>query len=68
MKYFRLLDKKHKGTIVRTEGKHHERYYPDRGWVRSGILMSYFWPDDELYDYYEEISEEEALKAITQSH
>lgn len=68
MKYFRLLDKEHRGIIVRAKGESQQKYIPGRGWVESGVLLRYLWPDDELYDYYEEISEEEALKAITQSH
>lgn len=64
MKYYRLLDHEHKGTIVRAEGRVYEEHVPQKGWVRSGILIHYFWPDSDTYGMCEEISETEALSSI----
>lgn len=64
MKYYRLEDPNHKGTIVRAEGNIQEEYVPKKGWVRSGLLLHYFWPESDTYDQFEEISEAEALAAI----
>lgn len=61
MIYYRLLDPKRKGTVVRTEGRSQQEFIPGRGWIESGELMQYFWPDSETYDCLEEISESEAL-------
>jgi len=63
-KYFRLTDKKNKDTIVKAEGRIQHQFIPGSGWVRSGILLEYQWPESPLYGYYETIPESEALKAI----
>jgi len=64
MRYFKLTDKANKGMILRAEGNYVESYRKERGWVRDGIMIRYTFPESETYDMYEEISEEEALKAI----
>lgn len=64
MKYYVLKDREHKGTIVRSEGGKSYKYDKERGWVRSGIMSQYFFPDSPVYESYEEISEEEANKII----
>jgi hypothetical protein len=64
MRYYRLLDPKHKGTIVRGAGKIQEQFFPGKGWLRSGILLHYFSPESDTYDMYEEISEADALASI----
>ena len=64
MKYYKLLDPKNKGKIARAEGRNQEEYVPRKGWVPSGILLHYFWPESDTYDQFEEISEAEALAAI----
>lgn len=64
MKYYKLLDWKNSGTIVRAQGRSQQRYVKDKGWVESGILMEYFCDESPLYDSYEIITEEEALKLI----
>ena len=66
MRYFRLLDKEHEGIIVKAEGRLQYEFDPSAGWVRSGILSDYFCDWDPLYDMYEEISEEEALRITEQ--
>ncbi|MCL2531579.1 MAG: hypothetical protein FWE40_05430 [Oscillospiraceae bacterium] len=59
--YVRLLSKEHKGIIVRCVGRKQYQYDAKNGWVPSGILLAYFWPDDPYYEMYEEITEQEAL-------
>lgn len=64
MIYFRLLDPKHENIIVRSEGAIRHQFIHGRGWVRSGIMYDYFSSASPVFDEYEEITEEEALKAI----
>jgi len=64
--YYRLLDAAHDGVIVKTDGRLHYEYDPVKGWVRSGILLHYEWPESETYGMYEEITEAQANKAINQ--
>ncbi len=65
MKYYRLEDNENRGTIVRTEGRSQQRYFPDKGWVESGVMMKYFNDESPYYGSYSEITEEEANKLIT---
>ena len=68
IEYVRLTDFKNRGTIVRCNGRIQHRYdTKTKEWVRSGILMEYFCDESPLYDCYEEISEEEAMKIIKAS-
>ncbi len=60
MKYYVLKDREHRGTIVRSEDGKSYKYDKGRGWVRSGIMSQYFFPDSPVYESYDEISEEEA--------
>ncbi|OQB15005.1 MAG: hypothetical protein BWY15_00820 [Firmicutes bacterium ADurb.Bin193] len=66
MTYFKLLDPKHKNTIVRAEGSSQQKFCKGKGWVDSGIMMQYFAPydDNDLYNMYEEITEQEAMDLI----
>lgn len=64
MKYFKLLDPVHKNTIVRAEGRNQQEYVIGQGWVESGILMVYFCDESPLYDMYEEVTEEKAMRII----
>lgn len=66
MTYFKLLDPKHENTIVRAEGRSQQQHIKGRGWVESGIMLHYFSDESDTYDEYEEISEDEALKIISQ--
>ncbi|MFA9376241.1 MAG: hypothetical protein ACERKZ_05730 [Lachnotalea sp.] len=66
MIYYRLNDYENRGVLVKAiEGKNF-RYDKVRGWVRSGIMAQYFFPDSPVYESYEEITEEEANKLIEQ--
>ena len=62
--YFRLLDQRNNGTIVKADGRIQYRYVAGTGWVRSGILLEYQIPESPLYDLYEQITETEALSQI----
>lgn len=64
MTYYRLQDPKNKGVIARAEGRNQQQCIPGRGWVDSGILIHYFWPDSDIFERYEIISEEEAMAEI----
>jgi hypothetical protein len=64
MKYYLLDDLERRGTIVRTEGRVQHRYYNEKGWVRTGIMIEYFNDESPYYDSYSEITEEEAKKLI----
>lgn len=64
MKFYRLEDNENRGSIVRTEGRSQQRYFKDKGWVESGVMIKYFNDESPYYDSYSEISEEEANKLI----
>jgi hypothetical protein len=64
VKYYVLNDREHRGTIVRSEGSKSYKYVKERGWVRSGIMSQYFFPDSPVYEAYDEIDEEEVRKII----
>lgn len=64
MTYYRLLDSAHANIVVRAEGRSQQEYVDGVGWVESGIMMKYFCDEDPLYDKYEEIPEEYALRII----
>lgn len=64
MKYFKLLDPAHENTIVRAEGRNQQEYVINQGWVESGILMEYFCDESPLYNMYEEVTEEKAMRII----
>lgn len=64
MTYYRLLDQTHKGVIVRMEGREQQQFIPGRGWVDSGILIHYFWPESDTFERYKVISEDEALAEV----
>lgn len=53
------------GMIVRAHNGYQEYYDKDKNeWIKTGVLMLYFCDESEVYDLYEDISEEEALKSI----
>lgn len=63
--YVRLVDGENYGTIVKCNGRLQYEYdKKEKKWVRSGILMEYFCDESTLYNSYEEITENEALKAL----
>lgn len=62
MKYYKLTDYQNSGSVVRTEGRNQQRYFSERGWVESGVMMKYFNTDSPYYGAYEIIFEDEALK------
>ena len=58
--YYKLLDKKHQGAIVRTMGRKQEIYdLTQKKWVRTGIMLEYFSDESDTYDMYEEIDEKD---------
>lgn len=65
MTYYKLLDPKHKNTVVRADGRSQQKFCKDRGWVESGIMIQYFCDESDTYDMYEEITEQEALDLIS---
>jgi len=63
--YYRLLNRANHGQIVKGEGRNNFEFDADKQeWVRSGIMLDYFWPESDTFEMYEEISEEEAMKSI----
>ncbi len=69
IEYYRLRDIEHQNTIVKGEndGKCYE-YVQNEGWVRSGIMTKYFCDESDYYDLFDEITEEEAMKIISEQH
>lgn len=64
MKYYKLTDHENNGSVVRAQGRSQQRYFKNRGWVESGVMMKYFNDESPYYNSYEEVSEEEAMKII----
>ena len=65
MVYIELLDKLHKGIVMRLDGRNQFVYSKGIGWEKSGLFLKYTWEDSELYDKYREISEERANQLIS---
>ena len=64
--YYKLKDTIRKGMIVRADSSEAQyRFVPEKGWVRSGVMLHYFSPESPTYDLFEEISEQEALAQIS---
>lgn len=63
--YVVLIDNVRRGTIVRMDGQDHYRY-KDGSWVETGIMMEYFDDESPAFELYKEITEEEAMKLISQ--
>ena len=66
MSYYVLNDYEHRGTLIRSEGRKSFKYDKERGWVRTGIMAQFRFPDSPVYDSYYEITEEEANKIMEQ--
>ncbi len=64
MRYIELLDKEHKGIVMKLKGIDQFIYRKGIGWVESGLFLKYSWPESDLYDLYKEISEKQAMKKI----
>lgn len=59
--YYRLLDHKYYGLIVRSaQGK--EEYYntEDHQWYETGVMIRYYSDESDQYGMYEEVTEKEA--------
>jgi hypothetical protein len=63
--YYKLTDLEYDGTVVRANGRSQQKFIKDKGWVESGVMIKYFNPDSPYYGSYTEISEEEAIKLIS---
>ncbi len=64
MKFYVLDDIENRGIVICSEGRKSFKYDKERGWVRTGIMAQYRFPESPVYDSYHEISEEEANKII----
>lgn len=66
-RYYRLLDKKYNGTIVKKNSKTCEEFYYNfktMRWEPIGIMIRYFWPESETFEMYEEITETQSLNYL----
>lgn len=63
-RYLRLTDIDNRGTIIKQTGR---KFFGYEGgeWRRRGLSVGYFLSDAPEYDCYEEITEEEANKLIS---
>lgn len=62
--YVRLLVGIQYDTVFRMDERVQYVYLWKSGWIRSGILVKYQNPFDDLRDEFEEISEEEAMRIV----
>ena len=62
MRYYKLTDKINKDEIIRRNDDHfaYRYYFGAEKWVKTGIMIKYQWPEDELFGDYTEVSESEA--------
>jgi hypothetical protein len=65
VRYLRLLDLDNRGTLIKQEGRKFYGYI-NGSWQRRGLSAGYFLPDAPEYGCYEVITEEEALKLISE--
>lgn len=62
--YWRLTDYDNRNQVVKRIGC--KSYQMKNGeWSRIGLSIGYFYPDAPEFDCYEEITEEEAMKMIS---
>ncbi|MGC6768018.1 HD domain-containing protein [Enterococcus sp. LJL51] len=67
MKYYRLTDKLNFNEVIKDTNTYSYRYYFGlEKWVKTGIMIRYQWPEDELFDEYEEISETAAFQLLSE--
>ncbi|MDO4766213.1 MAG: hypothetical protein Q4A29_09145 [Eubacteriales bacterium] len=64
MTYIELLDKDHKGMVMKLNGREQFLYETGKGWIRSGLFLHYSYPEADSYELYREISEERANELI----
>lgn len=65
MKYYKLTDKLNYGEIVKRDNEYSYSYYfGAEKWVKSGIMLRYQWPDDDLFGEYTDVSESEANRLM----
>lgn len=65
MRYFKLIDKINYNEIIKDDKDYSYCYYfGAETWVKTGIMIRYQWPDDDLFGEYTEVSEEEAMELI----
>lgn len=61
--YYRLLDEKNKGKIVKADGRfQYELDSKNKTWIRSGIMLDYFSDESDKYNMFVELSEVEIKK------
>ena len=52
-RYYLLKANSNKGDIVKANGRN-QYIYENKDWVRTGIMLEYFWEDDPKYEMYED--------------
>ena len=68
MTYYKLLDKRNRGEVVRAESRssYYQFCFGEEKRNKTNIMTDYFWPDSDICDEYEEISETEAFALINE--
>lgn len=64
MKYYLLSDDENGLKLAKDDGESEYEYVKGEGFVESGILLDYMWPDAPAFGQYKEISEAEAKEFI----
>lgn len=54
-RYLVLTDYDNRGTVIKQEGRKFYEYKDDE-WVRRGLGIGYFLPDEPEFECYEEIT------------
>jgi hypothetical protein len=68
MTYWKLLDRKHEGEILRIEPENGGNEYVYRGgkWLKTGLSPSYLLDYGDYYGMYREITKSEVLRIIAE--
>lgn len=67
VRYLKLTDNENYGTAVKQINR---AFFgiKDGVWARRGISLGYFYPEAPEFECYEEITEDEAMKLISQMY
>ncbi len=66
--YYMLYPGGNQIKFAKEENDTEYEYIEGEGWVESGILLDYMWPDAELFGEYREMSLEEAQAVFFEKH
>lgn len=65
MKYYKLTDKLNFGEIVKIDNEYSYSYYfGAEKWIKTGIMLRYQWPDEDVFGEYTDVSDAEVKQLM----